>query len=836
MTLWFTLAARNLRSGLRGFWILLSCLTLGVAAIAMIGALASSITRGIGEQGQVLLGGDVEFSLVQREATAAEFAWMQSKGVVSHVASLRAMAQADGTSTLTELKAVDEVYPLYGKLDVERDSKRFFVSSDGRPGVDVDPLLLTRLNLKLGDSVKLGQAEFALRGLIHTEPDRISNGIIFGPRILISQEDLAKTGLVQPGSLVSHAYRVKLAGAASLTAAKTMMEEAKAKFPQAGWRMRGTDKAAQGADEFVGRLATFMTLVSISALVIGGAGIANAVAAFIDRRRTSISILKCLGAQNRDVVAISLIEILAVSVLGLVLALSLGAATPWVVKTIFGSLIPLPLSLAFDGRPLLFAAGLGLMITVAFALWPLARIASIKGAALFRAQGFEAAGWPEPRYLLTSLGLLALAAAITIFSFDEPRVTASFIAGLALSFAALVLLSSGIVKLAAFLPRPNNLYVRHALASLVRPGSASRSVIMALGLGLSLFVTLALTDQTISRELQSNLPDKAPAFFFIDVQGNEFDSFKTTLAAQPGIAEISNTPMLRGRISKVKGILAEQLATKPDATWALRGDRGLTFGDDVPKGSTLVSGQWWAKDYAGPPLVSMTDDIAKSLDLKLGDKISVNVLGRDVEATLASTRKVNWKTLGINFVLVFNRAALEAAPHSELVTAEMKSGDEGQVLNAMAAAFPSVTSVRVKDALQTVGDLLSKMLAAVRGANAISLLTGVLVLAGALAAGLSARSYEAVVLKTYGATRSQLLLAFIIEYALLGLVAALFGIVVGGLASWFLARFALDMPFQYSLATAALTALLAMVMTIGAGLLVTLRALSAKPSFYLRNE
>jgi putative ABC transport system permease protein len=262
----------------------------------------------------------------------------------------------------------------------------------------------------------------------------------------------------------------------------------------------------------------------------------------------------------------------------------------------------------------------------------------------------------------------------------------------------------------------------------------------------------------------------------------------------------------------------------------------LTFGDDLPKGSTLVSGQWWAKDYAGPPLVSMTDDIAQSIGLKLGDKITVNVLGRDVEATLASTRKVDWKSLGINFVLVFNRAALEAAPHSELVTAEMKGGDEGQVLNTMAAEFPSVTSVRVKDALQTVGDLLTKMLGAVRGANVISLLTGVLVLAGALAAGLSSRSYEAVVLKTYGATRGQLLQAFVIEYALLGLVAAVFGIVVGGVASWFLARYALEMPFQYSLTTAVVTALIAMVVTIAAGLLVTLRALSAKPSFYLRNE
>ena len=320
------------------------------------------------------------------------------------------------------------------------------------------------------------------------------------------------------------------------------------------------------------------------------------------------------------------------------------------------------------------------------------------------------------------------------------------------------------------------------------------------------------------------------------MQGNEFDKFRDTLAAQNGVAEISHTPMLRGRIAKVNGVPADKVKAKEDGSWALKGDRGLTFADELPKGSTLVSGTWWAKDYVGPPQVSMTDDIAKALDMKIGDKITVNVLGRDVEATLASTRNVNWKGLGINFVLVFNRAALEAAPHTELVTAEMKGGDEGQVLNAIAAAYPSVTAVRVKDALQTVGDLLNKILAGVRGANVIALLTGMLVLAGALAAGLSARSYEAVVLKTYGATRGQLLAGFVIEYALLGLVSAVFGIVVGGIASWFLARFALEMPFVFSFATAALTAVLAMVVTIASGLVVTVRALSVKPSFYLRNE
>ena len=835
MMLWFRLALRNLRSGLRGFWILLSCLTLGVAAIAMIGSLASSVSHGLAEQGQVLLGGDVEFSLVQRAATDDELAWLKTKGAVSHIAIMRAMAQSNGSSTLVEIKAVDEAYPLYGAMELERDKKQLFLSADGRQGIGVDPLLFSRLGLKLGDNLKLGQGEFAVKSTIVTEPDRISSGIAFGPRILMTHENLATTGLVQPGSLITNSYRIKLPHA-SLASAKLVLDEAKAKFPEAGWRLRGADKAAEGTDEFVRRLSTFMTLVSISALVIGGAGIANAVSAFIARRRESIAILKCLGAQNSDVMAISLIEILIVSLAGLMIAALLGAATPFVIQALFGKIFPLPLSLHFDVLPLIFASVLGLLITIAFSLWPLSRVARIKGAGLFRAQGVEAAGWPSLVIIGVSLALLTIASAIAVLSFEEKRIAIYFIGGLAASFVALSLLSIGIVKIAARIPRPRQLLLRQALTSLHRPGSTSGSVIMALGLGLGLFVTLTLTDQTLTREIKSNLPDRAPAFYFVDVQGADFDKFRDTLKAQPGVAEISHTPMLRGRISKVNGIAAEKVKAKEDGAWALRGDRGLTFADELPKGSTLVSGEWWAKDYVGPPMVSMTDDIAKALDLKIGDKITVNVLGRDVEAQLASTRNVNWKGLGINFVLVFNRAALAGAPHTELVTAEMKGGDEGQVLNAIAAAYPAVTAVRVKDALQTISDLLNKILAGVRGANVIALLTGILVLAGALAAGLSARSYEAVVLKTYGATRGQLLAGFVIEYALLGLVSAVFGIVIGGIASWFLAYFALEMPFVFSLSAAILTAAVAMVVTIAGGLMVTVRALSVKPSFYLRNE
>jgi putative ABC transport system permease protein len=828
--LWLRYALLNLRSGLKGFWIFLACLSLGVAAIAIIGSLAASIDRGLAEQGQPLLGGDLEFSLIQRDVDDKERAYISKLGDVSKTIVLRAMAQSHGATALVELKAVDDAYPLYGKLLMEP-------AQPLKAGtVAVDPLLLGRLNLNIGDKLKIGEAEFTIASAITTEPDRISDGFVLGPRVLITGQGLAATRLIQPGSLVTWKYRVRLKGDTSLKATKALVEDANKAFPQSGWRVKARDEAANGAARFIERLQYFLTLVGVASLVTGGAGIANAVRAFIARRRSTIATLKCLGVNGNDIAGMFLTEIIIVALIGIGAGLAAGAIAPWVMQRLFGSVLPLPVSTEITWGPLAFAGLLGFLTTLAFSLWPLARISSISGTALFRSHLVEtrsSLSWP---HIVGSLACLALAATAILLWFDNLRITAIYLAGLAASFVALAALSYLILKLIARLPKPSHILARHAVTSLYRPGASSLPVIMSLGLGLSLFVTLALTDATISRELRSGIPDKAPAFFFLDVPNTVLPEFESALKSQPGAGEIGNAPMLRGRIVKVNGIDADKLKPDPEASWALRGDRGLTYSETLPDGSELVEGTWWAKDYEGPPLVSLVDDIARGLHLKIGDTITVNALGRDIEARVENFRRVNWRSMGINFVMVFSPMPLKLAPHSHIVTLDMKTGDEAKLLNTIAASYPSITAIRVKDALTLVSDLMGKMLTAVRGANALTLLTGILVLAGAVAASLSARSYESVVLKTYGATRSQLLTSFIIEYGALGLVAAAFGILTGTLGAWYIARFILELPWAFSLPLAVATALLSVTLAIVTGLLTTARALSAKPSTYLRNE
>jgi putative ABC transport system permease protein len=832
--LWLTYAWRDLRSGLQGFWIFLTCLALGTTAIAIVGSLGAAIDRGLIEQGQPLLGGDVEVALIHREAAPAELAFLASKGTVSKIGSLRAMARGNGRTALVEVKAIDSAYPLFGAVTLA--SGGTLADAIAQDNVAVDPILLERLGLDLGQKIRIGDKEFVLKAAIANEPDRISDGLALGPRVMMSEAALRQTGLIQPGSLITWKYRVRMPQDASFAQVREVVREAQEDHRDSGWRVRNRGSAAPGADQYIERLSYFMTLVGLTALIIGGAGIANAASAFINRRSEAIATLKCLGATQRMVMGIYLTEILAVATLAIAIGLGLGAAAPALAKATIGDLIPLPLSTGIEMRPLALAAVFGFLVTVAFTMWPLARIRHVPASALFRHHVVAEASWPGFGALAVIASALSLMAALVYASFADTWITTIFLGGLAASFIVLLGLASAIVHLTRRFPRPKSAIWRYALSNVHRPGSAAISVILALGLGLTLFVTLALTDRTISTELTSGIPDRAPSFFFLDIRNDERQAFLDLVRSEPGVGAIETAPMLRGRITNLKGIAADKVTATADAAWALRGDRGLTYADELPKGSILTEGQWWPKGYSGPPLVSFVDDVAKGLDLQLGDDVTVNVLGRDVTAKVANLRKVNWRSLDINFLMVFTPGTLATAPHQNIVTVEMSGRDEGRLLNRVASAFPTVTAIRVKDVVATVTDLLSRMLVAVRGANVLTLFTGILVLAGALSAGLSVRLYEAVVLKTYGATRLELIKAFIAEYALLGFASAVFGVIVGSAGSWFLSYWILEMPWAFSWPTALMTALIAMVLAIACGLLVTWQALTQKPAPILRDE
>lgn len=836
------LALRELRGGLGGFRVFLACLALGVTAIAGVLSLSHSLSEGVNREGRTLLGGDVAFGLLQREATSSERLYFQTKGRMAFTASLRAMVQAgDKGSNLVELKAVDKVYPLLGEVasQPQQPLSTLLEIKNGINGAIVDPVLLIRLDLKINDIVKVGSTLFQIRATLVSEPDRLANGVGFGPRFLISEAALRETGLLQPGSLVRWSYRIAFPTEQSEAELQALGDESKKLFPEAGWEIKTRLNADRNLSRNIERFTQFLTLVGLTSLVVGGVGIANAIKNFIERKRKSIAIFKSVGASGREVVALYLVQVAIIAVFGIIIGLVIGASIPFVAAYFLNPFLPVPLQPDISFVNLALASAYGILVTTTFSLAPLGRAHDIMVAPLFRDQIDNTAYRLRRPYfsaIIISLLLLAILSVVTAY---DKRIGMVFVASSAIAFALLRLVAWGVMEIARHLPHSRFLPLRLAIANLYRPGALTPSLILSLGLGMTLLVMLAHVDANLRRQLTQSIPDQAPAFFFLDIPDSQSQEFQTLVMQKAPDAVVEQVPLLRGRLTRVKDVPSEEIKVADNISWVLEGDRGVTYADVPPQGSKVTQGTWWDKNYKGAPLVSFDQEIADGLSLKIGDQIEVNVLGRNITATIANLRKVEWRTLGINFVMVFSPHTFNGAPHTGLATITLKNQADTEretvLLRDLTKAFPSITAIRVKEALNTVNDIVSQVVLAMRGASSLALLSSLLVLAGALAASQQSRLYDAVILKTLGATRTKLLRMFCLEYGLLGIITALFGLICGSLAAYMIIVFIMKLDFVWLSGGVFLSASLAIVITLVLGLIGTWHLLGQKPAQYLRN-
>lgn len=836
------LAMRELRGGLRGFYVFVACIALGVMAIASVGSFSRGLAEGLARQGRVILGGDLSFVLIQREATADEQVFIRSLGASSTVATLRTMARANGNAALVEVKAVDGAYPLYGTVETDpmRDLAGLLAPRGGVFGAVADPVLLARLDLERGARLTIGDATFEIRATLKTEPDKLAGGLAFGPRLMMSQEALRATNLIQPGSLVRWLYRVRLgesANAAFAVAAATAA--ARERFPNAGWEIRSRFNVSPQLERNIERFSQYLTLVGLAALLVGGIGIANSTKYFLDRKRDVIATMKSLGASGTTVFAIYLAQVLLLALIGVALGLTAGATLPFGVQAAFANLIPLPFVAELHPRQLALALAYGVLVAAAFALWPLGRAHDVRASVLFRGEVAPERGLPRLRYIVATFAAVAVLAAFAVTASYDRRVALIFIAAAAVVFMLLQLIANLLMLGARRWPPVRSTTIRLAIANIHRPGALTPTVVLSLGIGISLLVTVLQIDGNLRRQFTAELPAQAPSFYFVDIPASDVRRFDDFVHAQAPKADLERVPMLRGRIVAARGLPAEELRPNPDAAWVLQSDRGITYTNTVPLGSRVVAGNWWPADYDGPPLVSFEKKIADGLGLKVGDEVTVNVLGRNVTAKIANLRTLDWQSMGINFVLVYSPNAFRGAPVMHLATLTYPGGgtlaQETGMMKGIAAAFPSVTIVRVKEALDAVGALVANLALAVRGASALTLVAAALVLGGALAAGHRHRVYDSVILKTLGATRRQLISAYALEYLLLGAATAVVGVIIGSLAAWRVVVDVMNLGYVWLPGSAAAAAFSAVVMTVGFGLLGTFTALGRKPAPVLRN-
>ncbi|KTE26697.1 ABC transporter permease [Sphingopyxis sp. H071] len=787
-TLW-RIARRDLATRIRGLRLLAVCLFLGVATLAAIGSLTSGITSELERRGQTILGGDIEFSLPQREASAEEMAGFRSIGAPSATVRLRAMANAPGgDALLSELKGVDGAYPLYGTMRLESGARK------GAPpagSIWIGKDLASRLGLKVGGAVKFGEKSFKIDGIIAEEPDRLGEGFTLGPVAIIGLGDLPATQLIQPGSLYESKYRVRLPASANPDAVGKALSE---RFPDAGWDITDSSNGAPGTRRFIERMGQFLSLVGLAALVIAGIGVGNGVASYLAGKRPGLATLKVLGADSAVVLRIYGLQILAVAAASITAGLVVGALMPSLIGAVAGDVLPVRPGFALYPLPLIVSAAYGLLIAIAFALPPLAATRHVPAAGLYRAT--VDGGARIDRRTIVSVGA-ALAAIITLAvgTAREPLFALSFIGAAIGLLLILVALGWLVRRTASRVPRPKRPLLRLAVANLHRPGAATGALVVALGLGLTLFVTLAAIQTSITAEIARTVPQRAPSFFVLDIPRGDAPKFRSMIVDAAPDAQVNMIPALRGSVTEYKGQRVDELAELPEGAWVLRGDRGLTYSPVLPNGSELVGGKWWAADYKGPPLVSVEQEVAASLGLKLGDTLSVNVLGVEVQAKVASFRTVEWDNFGLNYVLVFSPGTFDAAPHNMVATVAVPPKAEVELARSIPRAFPSASLIQVRDVVSQVTTLLTQMSQAIAAAASIAILAGIAVLIGAIAASRERRVYDSVILKLLGATRGQILGAQAMEYAVLAGILALLALGLGLAGAWYVVTQLFDFRF-----------------------------------------
>jgi putative ABC transport system permease protein len=829
LALAWRLARRELRSGVQGFAVFLACLTLGVAAMTAVGVISAGVTDAVKRDAAALLGGDIRLeanNLPIAEDDLAEL--MPADARRSDAMLTNAMAfGAEGRRVVVSLKAVDGAYPLYGEISLEPALDLEEALADG--GVVVEPGLLPRLGIALGEQIRIGEATFTVRATIAREPDRLGGFVSIGPRAMIRMSDLARTGVIQPGSLAQYDYRFALPSGMDAAA---LVAELRRSHPDAHWRPRSTRDVQPQVTRFTDRLASYLTMAALTTLLIGGVGVALAIQNYLAGKTITIATLKCLGARSRLIFRLYLLQVLMLAGIGIVAGLALGQVLPWLLAAAAGRLLPIRVVVEFYPLPLLVAAACGLLTALVFAIWPLARARDVSPAGMFRALLVPPRRLP-PAAALIGLGLSLVAlGALAVGGVADRRLGTIFVAVAVAAAILLVGLAFLVLRGVRLIGQRGSARVRIALANLHRPGAGAPGVIIALGAGLTVLTMVALLERNLAAEIELRLPERAPGVFFIDIQRDQVARFEQAVGAVEDAHILQIEPVVRGRVVRIKGVPVDQTGIKH---WTLRRDRGLSYAAEQPEQTELAAGSWWPADYAGPPLVSIEDEVASAYGVGIGDRLSFNVLGRVVEAEIASLRpEIDWSQGRLDFVFLFSPGVLEAAPHTFAAAVEVPEEREAALLDEMAAALPNVTPITIREVVERVGEVLGNVRIVIGVVGSVTLLSGILVLAGAVAAARRRHLYEAVVLKVLGARRSDLLRIFLIEYLGLGATAAIAGGVLGTLGAAVIVVGVMHLEWTFAPAVVLLVLLLALAITVAAGFIGTWRLLGRSAAAVLR--
>ncbi len=859
------MAWRESRAARRRLALLIAAIAVGVGALVAINSVTQNVAAAVDREARSLLGADLALSSRQpfpdsvlafldslsREAVAREACdsvspvrpcGLTANDRISRTTEFGAMAYVARTAgtRLVRVFALEGPFPYYGAVDTEPIGV-WDVLQSGRHAL-VDPAVLTALEARVGDTLAIGQGRFVVIGTISNIPGDIGFQNVFAPRVFIPAEYLDETELLGFGARISYDLFLKLE--------PTMDVEAIANANRSALRRQriGLRTVESDREELGGALTSFgrfLGLVALMALLLGGLGVASAVHVFVKQKRETIAVLRCLGAPAGTVFRTYLTQALAIGLLGGVLGVGLGVGVQMLLPSMVRDLLPVGLEAELSWSAIGLGLATGVWVATIFSLLPLLRARYVSPLAALR-EPFEVAQrlprdrwrWVARAALATSVILLALIQARHVL--HGLSFAGAIGVGLLVLWGAAVGLTKAVRR---WLPQRSPYVVRQGLANLFRPANQTVAVILALGFGAFLVSTLFLVQHNFLRQLRVDTREDRPNLLIYDIQPDQLDGVLEELAAA-GLPPGHPVPIVPMRIASVKGepvrladVEQEDGDTAARSTWAHRREYRSTYRDTLVGTERLVAGTWWAGAGAGDAGVSLEEDIAEMLDVDIGDDIVWDVQGIALPSTVTSIRRVDWTRFQTNFFAVFEPGALEDAP--QMFVTETRVGDpasRGTLQRRLAERFPNVSSLDLSVVQRAVDRIINRLIGAVRFVAVFSVLTGIVVLVGALATSRYQRLREGVLLKTLGATRRQIVRIVLTEYAALGLLAAVVAIVLSGVAGWGLMIFVFETSYRIPLGHLAALAGGMALLTMVVGVWNSLGLFRAPPLQVLRAE
>ena len=833
------IAYRDLRRGHRGFWIFLSCLALGVAAITAVMTMSASLVNGIAKDGRVLIGGEIAIGQQFHDLTAEQYAQVEEySDAITRFVEMRTLLRAEDlrSNVLISLKAVDDNYPLYGTFDVQGGGSLpdLLQSTNDTWGAVVEPVLVESGRVAVGDQIKLGNSNFTVTGIIENEPDRIGSTGSFGfwPRVVVSDEAILDAGLVVEGSRSYFDYRIQLKEQYD---PQTVAAELSEQHPLLD--VRDFSNASPNLSEVIERIGVLLALAGLTTLLIGGVGVSNAVRAYLDTRLSTIAILKCVGASQRLVFNIYLMQMLILSSIGILLGIAVGIALSLISSAVIANLYAIPVAFSFNIGILLVVITYGMLTAMLFTLWPLACALNTRPSALFRnvvSAERRTASW---HYAAVSALMAVALAVIVILTAYETKFAMWFVGCVSAAWVAFRLVGWLITTLSRRFGYRQLPVVRLAVANLHRPGAATSDIVLAIGLGLSVLVATAMVSANMDRQINGLIPDNAPTFFFMAVQSDQLEEFEEMVTTVGKTTDYEIRPYIPGRITRIKGMDPLDALVDEDSRWLVDddGERAFSYTETPLEDVQMLAGEWWSPDYSGPPLLSVHEDLADGFNVTIGDTITMNILGREIVGTVHNIRDLEWRSMRLNFAVMLSPSPLNSIPHSNIGTARVPPDAEYELQDRVASTFTNITVIRVKDALNRVSNLMVQARNVASSISVVTIFAGILVLAGIVISENRRRAYESVLLKTIGASRKYVLAAFSLEYFLQGGITAIVAVIFGTAASWAVVSGMMGWDWYLIPLPALNTAILGLVISMVMGMLGILRALGHRPLMYLRN-